>query len=142
MDNIKLEDMFAVKSDGGNVLGKLLYFGLSNVLIERDKLVEICEDLELPVTVGTRISEIDSFRSATSDIYDRIVDKEYGELRVRKVYCRDNEKSNPLSAHHLPSRNDESGRVRLPLRQSPLQNACRHSFVGNRQKPTPDRTFF
>lgn len=101
MDSVNMESLFAVKNDSGDVLGKLLYFGLSNVLIERNKLIQICGDLNLPVTVGARISEVDSFRSATSDIYDRIADRKYGELRVRKVYCRDNDKSEKVVSREL-----------------------------------------
>lgn len=101
MESIKMESLFAVKSDSSDVLGKLLYFGLGNVLVERDKLIEICSDLNLPVSVGSRLSETDSFRSATSDIYDRIVDRDYGEVRVRKVYCRDNEKSDDIVSREL-----------------------------------------
>jgi hypothetical protein len=96
-----MENLFAVKTDNSDVLGKLLYFGLGGVLIERDKLAEICESMNLPVGVGTRLSEVDSFRSATGDIYDRLVDHEYGELRVRKIYCRDNEKSDNVVSREL-----------------------------------------
>ena len=39
METIKMENLFAVKSDNNDVLGKLLYFGLSNVLVEREKLI-------------------------------------------------------------------------------------------------------
>lgn len=101
MDNIKMENLFAVKNDNSDILGKLLYFGLSNVLIERDKLAEICESMNLPVSVGNRLSEVDSFKSDTSDVYERLVDREYGELRVRKVYCRDNEKSDNIVSREL-----------------------------------------
>jgi hypothetical protein len=96
-----MEKLFAVKNDGENVLGKLLYFGLSNLLIERDKLIEICSNMNLPVSVGTRQSEVDAFRSATSDVYERIVDREYGEIRIRKVYCRDNDKSDSVVSREL-----------------------------------------
>jgi hypothetical protein len=102
-NNIKLEDMFAVKSDGADVLGKLVYFSLPNVLIERDKLIEICESMNLPVSVGSRISEIDSFKSATGDIYDRVVDREYGEVRIRKVYARDNQSGGNVVSRELIS---------------------------------------
>ena len=101
MDNIIPEKMRTVKIDGEDVLGKLLYFGLANVLIERDKLVEICKDMNLPVTIGTRVSEVDSFKSATSDVRYRKIDSENGELRVRKVYCRDNDKSDNTVSREL-----------------------------------------
>ena len=101
MDNIIPEKMRTVKVDGEDVLGKLLYFGLADILIEREKLIEICSDMNLPVNVGTRSSEVDSFKSATSDVCDRIIDSENGELRVRKVYCRDNDKSENIVSREL-----------------------------------------
>jgi len=93
MDKITVEEMFAVKNDGSGVLGKIVYFSLSNVLIEREELVQICKDLNLPVTMGARCSEIDAFRTATSDIRKRITEQIGGKLYVRKIYCRDNNKS-------------------------------------------------
>jgi hypothetical protein len=101
MDNIIPENLRAVKTDSDDILGKLLYYGLHNVLIERNKFIKICKDLNLPVNAVIRSSEVDSFRSATSDIRDRIVDDEYGGVRIRKVYCRDNDKSDNAVSREL-----------------------------------------
>jgi hypothetical protein len=92
--NIKLENLAAVKGDNnGDILGKLCYFSLSSILIDRDTLTEICTDMNLPVKPGARLSTVDAFKSATGDVYERIVTKEYGEVRIHKIYCRDNHQS-------------------------------------------------
>ena len=85
--------MFAVKNDDGPVLGHIIIFTLPGILIARDTLVKICTDLKMPVTVGGRYSKIDAFRSATSDINDKIIDIKDGMRRERKVYCQKNGKS-------------------------------------------------
>lgn len=101
MEKITVDGMFAVKNNGDGVLGKMVIFSLPNVLIVRDKLIQICENLNLPVTVGARFSDRDAFRSATSDIYDRIEDQKNGNPRVRKIYCRDNGKSENVVSREL-----------------------------------------
>ncbi len=101
MEKIDFDDVFAVKNDGDDVLGKLIYFNLSNPLIERDKLIAICADLKLPVNVGQRFSTIDAFRTATSDVRDRIITPINGELCVRKIYFRDNDKAENIISREL-----------------------------------------
>lgn len=87
-----MEDFIGVKNETSDILGKFLYFSLSNVLIERQKLQEICESMNLPISLGNRVSAVDAFKSATGDIYERIVTKNTDGVRISKVYCRDNKK--------------------------------------------------
>ena len=80
-------DLIAVKGDSGEVLGKLLYFSLGSVQVMRDTLEEICQSLNIHYSGAKRKNtSSDAFRSATGDLYERIV--EGG--RVYKIYCRDN----------------------------------------------------
>jgi len=98
---LKMEHLMGVKEEHGAVLGKFLYFSLSNILIERDKLSEICEDMGLPIRPGARLGMIDAFKSATGDIYDRLVKKDGHELKVAKIYCRDNQKAGDTYSREL-----------------------------------------
>jgi len=87
MSITNMSDLMAVKGDGGEILGKLLYFSLGSVQVERDTLAEICRSLNIPYTGYKRKnSSGDAFRSATGDLYERIVEGGH----VYKVYCRDN----------------------------------------------------
>lgn len=93
----QMSDLMAVNQDNGEVLGKFIYFSLSNVLIERSDLQSICDAVGLPYSGGARTSDVNAFRSATGDIYKRIVQD--GE--IYKVYCRDNERSREMVSREL-----------------------------------------
>ena len=91
MDNNKMNGFIAVQDDGESVLGKILYYSLSSVLIEKETLARICEDIGFPCNAGKRTASADAFRSATGDIYEsKTVQGLYG-TEVIKIYCRDNQ---------------------------------------------------
>ena len=58
----------AANGDKASVLGKFLYFSLANILVEKEALAQLCEDLSIPYSGSKRISVSDAFRSATGDI--------------------------------------------------------------------------
>ena len=80
----------AANGDKTSVLGKFLYFSLANILVEKEALAQLCEDLSIPYSGSKRISVSDAFRSATGDIKDRITVKNPGAHHIYAVYCRDN----------------------------------------------------
>lgn len=91
MTELKFEDMTAAASgDRQNMLGKLLYFSLPSVLVDKDDLRQLCVDMNIPYAGGNRLSVSDAFRSATGDVRDRIISEECGERRIYQIYCRDN----------------------------------------------------
>ena len=91
MTELKFENMTAAASgDSQNMLGKLLYFSLPSVLVDKDDLRQLCADMNIPYAGGIRLSVSDAFRSATGDVRDRIISEEYGERRIYQIYCRDN----------------------------------------------------
>lgn len=92
-----LSNFMAVTGGSGDILGKILYFSLSNVLIEKPALEQICLTMDLPYSAGSRLSAADAFRSATGDISDR---KTQGK-RIFKIYCRDNDKSPQIVSREL-----------------------------------------
>jgi len=102
---IKMVNLMGVQTpaDNSEILGKFLYFSLANVLIDRDTLNDLCAGMNLPVTLGNRLATVDAFKSATGDIYERNVVKDSysGELRISKVYCRDNQKQNSVYSREL-----------------------------------------
>jgi hypothetical protein len=85
-----LDDFIAVKSDSENVLGKIVYFSLGSILIEREKLHSIAYRLGLSKIKSKRSPLVDTFRHATGDIRDRIVLKNGKVNKMLKVYVRDN----------------------------------------------------
>ena len=91
-DVISMNDMLGVASgDKNNMLGKLLYFSLSDLLIDKEKLTELCAGMGIYYAGDRRVSVSDAFKSATGDIKDHIVVKHFGQQQIYRVYCRDNE---------------------------------------------------
>jgi gamma-glutamylcyclotransferase (GGCT)/AIG2-like uncharacterized protein YtfP len=78
-----------VQADGEGVLGKMFYFSLSNALIERGEMAQICESLNFPYAPSKRATNADAFRSATGDVYERVVTAG----GIFKAYCRDNKRT-------------------------------------------------
>ena len=70
---IRFEDFAAVSQDGGDVLGKVLYYSLSSILIDRDELESLCDAVGFPK--------------------GRVVKTDSGP-QIFKVYCRDNKGGN------------------------------------------------
>ncbi|MFR8542926.1 MAG: DUF6744 family protein [Enterocloster sp.] len=55
--------------------GKVLYYSLSSILIDRDELESLCDAVGFPKGRSNRTAMGDAFRSATGDIYERRVVK-------------------------------------------------------------------
>ena len=93
-NTINFNDFIGTSSgDEGKMLGKFLYFSLANLLVKKADLEELCLKMNIPYTVGKRVSAGDAFRSATGDIRQRIVVNHGGETTIYMVYCRDNRRS-------------------------------------------------
>ena len=102
MDNniMQMGNFIAVNDDGEGVLGKILYYSLSSVLIHREKLTQICDDVGFNVS-AKRTAPADAFRSATGDIFEsKTVKTPYG-TEVFKVYCRDNQSEKGVVSREL-----------------------------------------
>lgn len=87
---IHFQNFAAVSQNSDEVLGKILYYSLSSILIDRDELQKLCDAVGFPAGAGRRAALGDAFRSATGDIYDRRVIKTDDGPQIFKVYCRDN----------------------------------------------------
>jgi len=92
-----MNQFIAVTGDNSSVLGKIVYFSLADVMIDREKLQEICDSMGIPYYGGGRQTDANAFRRATSDISDRIK----AEGHIYKIYCRDNEKGSDILSREL-----------------------------------------
>ena len=102
METMNFENIIgAVNGDETHVLGKFLYFSLSHLLVEKDELAALCDSLNIPHSVGSRVSVSDAFRSATGDIRDRLVSQQSGETKIYAIYCRDNERKPDMYSREL-----------------------------------------
>lgn len=83
----------AAEGDKEHMLGKFLYFTLSNLLVEKEALSKLCEDVGIPYAGGSRLSVSDAFRSATGDVKLRVPVTRMGETHIYLAYCRDNKRT-------------------------------------------------
>ena len=76
-ESIQFKNMLGVgNGEKQNMLGKLLYFSLPSILVEKDKLSELCDSMGIYYAGGNRLSVSDAFRSATGDIRERVVSQQ------------------------------------------------------------------
>lgn len=103
MDNIlNMNDFLgAAEADSKHVLGKFLYFSLANLLVSKEELSELCDNMGIPYTSGNRVSVSDAFRSATGDIRVRVPVTEKGETNIYLAYCRDNKHTEKILSREL-----------------------------------------
>lgn len=91
----------AAQADKTQVLGKFLYFSLANLLVEKEALSKLCDDLGIFYSGGERLSVADAFRSATGDIRERIPVTEDGQTNIYLAYCRDNKRTSNILSREL-----------------------------------------
>lgn len=91
----------ATEADKEHVLGKFLYFSLANLLVEKDALSKLCDDMGIYYSGGERLSVADAFRSATGDIRERIPVTEGGKTNIYLAYCRDNKRTDGVLSREL-----------------------------------------
>ena len=103
MDNVfDMKDFIGTsQGDEEHMLGKFLYFSLSNLLVEKAVLSQLCEETGIPYTGGKRLSVSDAFRSATGDIRERYPVTTMGETHIYLVYCRDNKHTADILSREL-----------------------------------------
>lgn len=91
----------AATGEHSNMLGKFLYFSLSNLLVDKKELEKLCENLGMECSCGKRLPVSDAFKSATGDIRDRITVRRGGEQKFYQIYCRDNENTPEILSREL-----------------------------------------
>lgn len=103
MDNVfDMKDFVGTsQGDKEHMLGKFLYFSLSNLLVEKEALSKLCEEMDIPYSGGRRLSVADAFRSATGDIRERYPVTTMGETHIYLAYCRDNKHTADILSREL-----------------------------------------
>lgn len=91
----------ATSGEHSNMLGKFLYFSLSNVLVNKQELQELCDSLGMECSCGKRLPVVDAFKSATGDIRDRVTVRRDGAQRFYQIYCRDNKSTHEVISREL-----------------------------------------
>ena len=91
---LNMKNIMAVsQGEQGQMLGKLLYFSISRILVDKKELEELCRNMGICCGSGSRLAVADAFRSATGDVKDRVVSRKSGSLKIHQIYCRDNQRA-------------------------------------------------
>jgi len=75
------------------ILGKILYYSVSNILIDRGEFQRIGSDFGLAKTKPARESAADAFSKATTALYERVTVKNGSTPTIFRVYCRNNKRT-------------------------------------------------
>lgn len=95
ISNLRTEDLMVVKmanGDDSQILGKFLYYSFPKLIIDRHKFRQLAASMNFPISIKETHSKIDAFKSATTDVKDRIVEKMAGEFHISRIYFRDNKR--------------------------------------------------
>ena len=86
--------------DENQLLGKFVYYSLSDVLVDKTEFENICDSMNFPYS-GRRISVVDAFKNATGRITRSITQTSSGAQEIFRIYCRDNMRDGQLYSREL-----------------------------------------
>ena len=113
---MKMEDLMVVNGQTGGILGKIVYYTVSNILIDKQTMIDLGNSLGLPKVRPAKESKVSAYRCATTDIKGTIESKSALHGTV-KVYCRNNEKesadivSRELVKESLGAKSNQYGKL-------------------------------
>ena len=119
------------------IIGKFLYYSTSNILIKRDKFIEIGQSFGLPKFKPAKESKSGAYRNATTAIKDRIQVKDGGGTQVYRVYCRDNKKEDAVHIYRELVKETMNSRTKMCIRD---RDKDRRYYYDHVLVPMPNTT--
>lgn len=86
----KMQSYMGVNEGNSGIIGKLLYYSTANILIPKEKFIELGSAFNLPKVKPARESAASAYRYATTALKDRIIQKDAYGTHIYRIYCRDN----------------------------------------------------
>ena len=86
----EMQSYMGVNEGNDGIIGKLLYYSTANILIPKDRFIELGKAFNLPKVKPARESAASAYRYATTALKDRVVNKDAGGTHIYRIYCRDN----------------------------------------------------
>ena len=86
----EMQSYMGVNEGNDGIIGKLLYYSTANILIPKDKFIELGKAFNLPKVKPARESAASAYRYATTALKDRVVNKDAIGTHIYRIYCRDN----------------------------------------------------
>lgn len=87
---MEMNNIMAVAEGTEGILGKLFYYTLNGILVEKETLKRIGADMGLPKICPARESKASAYHRATAALRDRVTMKSSNGLKIYSVYCRNN----------------------------------------------------
>lgn len=92
---MEAKDLMVINGANGessDILGKFLYYSFPRMILNRKDFLDLVERYGFSSGVREKTSPTDAFRSATTDVKDRIVEERNGETNISRIYFRDNKR--------------------------------------------------
>lgn len=86
----EMQSYMGVNEGNDGIIGKLLYYSTANILIPKDKFIELGNAFNLPKVKPARESAASAYRYATTALKGRIAEKDACGTHIYRIYCRDN----------------------------------------------------
>ena len=86
----EMQSFMGVNEGNGGIIGKLLYYSTSNILIPKNTFVQLGKAFNLPKVKPARESKSSAYRYATTALKERVVTKDLSGTHIYRIYCRDN----------------------------------------------------
>ena len=86
--------------DENQLLGKFVYYSLSDVLVDKTEFENICDSMNFPYA-GRRISVVDAFKNASGRVTRSITQTSSGVQEIFRIYCRDNMRDGVIYSREL-----------------------------------------
>lgn len=87
---MEMKDFMSVTEGSEGILGKIFYYSLNGLLIKKETLKRIGNEMGLPKVCPSREAKASAYHKATGALRERIVSKSGSGLRIMSVYCRNN----------------------------------------------------
>jgi hypothetical protein len=88
-----MSQYMAVPKNTEGILGKVLYYSVSNILIDREVFQQIGRSFGLLKTKPARESPNEAFSKATTALHERVEVKSGDSVIVYRIYCRKNKRA-------------------------------------------------
>lgn len=86
----EMQSYMGVNEGNSGIIGKLLYYSTSNILIPKNTFVQLGKAFNLPKVKPAKESKSSAYRYATTALKERVVTKDTGGTHIYRIYCRDN----------------------------------------------------
>ena len=84
----EMQSYMGVNEGNDGIIGKLLYYSTANILIPKDKFIELGNAFNLPKVKPARESAASAYRYATTALKDRIAEKDACGTHIYRSTCR------------------------------------------------------